>query len=175
MSRLVEQLREALDALSVCRTVPALIGGMALAAHGVIRATQDVDLLVDGAEADAIEEILLELGYTRHFRSEDAANYVRGDERLDLLYALRPAATRLLADAADHHTPIGRVRVVSAEGLIGFKVQGIVNDPRRRRDLEDIRELLRRSRGRLNMDEIRSYFELFDRSELLDELLAEID
>jgi len=33
---------------------------------------------------------------------------------------------------------------------------------------------LRSQRGRLNMEEVRGYFTLFDRPELLDEWLAEI-
>ena len=38
----------------------------------------------------------------------------------------------------------------------------------------DIRALLRAQRGRLNMQEVSGYFALFDRQEMLDELLAEI-
>ena len=63
------------------------------------------------------------------------------------------------------------MRVISAEGLIGFKLQGLVNDPRRTQDLEDIRALLRANRSTLNMDEVREYFRLFEREPLLAELL----
>jgi hypothetical protein len=35
------------------------------------------------------------------------------------------------------------LKVVSAEGLVGFKLQAFVNDPSRTRDLEDIRALVR--------------------------------
>ena len=51
---------------------------------------------------------------------------------------------------------------------------GWVNNPSRTRDLDDIRGLLRAQAGRLNMAEVREYFALFDRKEMLDELLAEI-
>ncbi len=37
---------------------------------------------------------------------------------------------------------MGRMRIISVEGLIGFKLQGIANDATRTRDLDDIRELL---------------------------------
>ncbi|MBI2318274.1 MAG: hypothetical protein HYU75_15065 [Betaproteobacteria bacterium] len=93
--------------------------------------------------------------------------------RLDLLYASRPIARRLLAAAAQTKTALGDLCVVGAEGLIGFKLQGLVNDPRRTQDLEDIRALLRANRGRLDMQELRGYFRLFDRETLLDELLRE--
>jgi hypothetical protein len=151
-----------------------LIGGLALAAHQVVRATSDVDFLVDADDADRVHAILLKLGYRSVHRSDDAANYLRGDEGLDVLYARRPIARRLLADASERSTPLGTLRVVSAEGLIGFKLQALVNNPKRARDLDDIRALLRAQRGRLKMREVREYFALFDRKEMLDELLAEI-
>lgn len=47
------------------------------------------------------------------------------------LYASRPIALRLLADARELTTSLGGLRVISPEGLIGFKLQGLVNDPRR--------------------------------------------
>ena len=70
-------------------------------------------------------------------------------------------------------TALGLVRVISAEGLVAFKLQGYVNDPARVRDLEDIRALLRANPG-LDLREIRGYFVLFEREALLDELVADI-
>lgn len=174
MSRLVDQIKQALAAFKGCRTTPALIGGLALAAHQVVRATRDVDFLVDADDADRLHTILLGLGYRCVHHSEDAANYLRDDEGLDLLYAHRPIARRLLADAAERSTALGSLRVISAEGLIGFKLQALVNNPSRTRDLDDIRALLRAQRGKLNMTEVRDYFALFDHTEWLDELLSQI-
>lgn len=175
MSRLVEQIKQAVAAFAGCRTPPALIGGLALAAHQVVRATRDVDFLVDADDAELLHATLLDLGYRCVHRSADAANYLRADEGLDLLYAHRPVARRLLGQATERSTVMGLLRVVSAEGLIGFKLQALVNDPARGRDLDDIRELLRVQRGKLDMRELEEYFTLFDRRELLDELLAEVD
>jgi hypothetical protein len=174
MSRLVEQIKQVVDAFVGCKTTPALIGGLALAAHQVVRATRDVDFLADADDADRLHEILLALGYRCVHRSEDAANYLRDDEGLDLLYAHRPIARRLLTQATRRDTAMGSLRVISAEGLIGFKLQALVNNPFRTRDLDDIRALLRAQRGRLSMVEVQEYFALFDRKEMLDELLAEI-
>jgi hypothetical protein len=174
MSRLVDQIKQALVAFVGCKTTPALIGGLALAAHQVVRATRDVDFLADAEDAERLHEILLALGYRCVHRSEDAANYLRDDEGLDLLYAHRPVAKRLLNEAIERETIMGPLRVISAEGLIGFKLQALVNNPSRLRDLEDIRALLRAQRGRLNMAEVREYFAMFDRMEMLDGLLDEI-
>ncbi|MFT4179177.1 MAG: nucleotidyl transferase AbiEii/AbiGii toxin family protein [Thermomonas sp.] len=173
MIRLIDQIREALAAFAGSKTPPALIGGLALAAHHVVRATRDVDFLVDADDADRLHAALLALGYTCIHRSKDAANYLRGDEGLDLLYAHRPIARRLLEQAVERETTMGNLRVISVEGLIAFKLQGHVNDPSRPHDLGDIRALLRENRDGLNMRELREYFALFEREALLDELIAE--
>ena len=67
------------------------------------------------------------------------------------------------------------MRVVSAEGLIGFKLQALANEPRRTQDLEDIRALVRANRATLDLQEVREYFRIFDREPLLDEILRDID
>jgi hypothetical protein len=171
MSNLAQQISEALSMFARNSTEPALIGGLAVVAHQVVRATQDVDFLVEAEAADKIHSALLDLGYQCLYRSQDAANYVRGAEGLDLLYAHRPLARRLLRQASERETPMGRLRVISVEGLIGFKLQGFVNDATRTRDLDDIRALLKTHRTSLNMDELREYFALFNKPDLLHELL----
>lgn len=175
VSRLGRQIAQVAAALDAIGAPFALIGGLALASHRVVRATQDVDLLTDAGKAAEIDAELARLGYQCVHRSADAGNYVRGDERVDFLYARRPIARRLLADAVELKTSLGDLRVVSVEGLIGFKLQALENDPRRTQDLEDIRALLRANRATLDMAKTREYFQLFQRESLLDELLREID
>lgn len=172
MPNLAEQIREALSMFARNGTQPALIGGLAVVAHQVVRATKDVDFLMAAEAADKVHDALLNLGYQCLYRSEDAANYVRGTEGLDLLYAHRPLARRLLMQATERETPLGRLRVISVEGLIGFKLQGFVNDATRTRDLDDIRALLQIHRASLDMGELREYFGLFNKPELLNELLG---
>lgn len=171
LSRLGRQIEELVGALNRLGVRFALIGGLALTPHKVIRATQDIDMLTDAISADDIDQELLRLGYRCIHRSAEAGNYLRGDERVDFLYAHRPAARHLLAGAAQFTTPFGVLRVVSPEGLIGFKLQALVNDPRRTQDLADIRALIRANRATLNMAEVREFFRLFDREALLEELL----
>lgn len=173
VSRLGKQIAEVVAALNRIGARYALMGGLALASHKVIRATQDVGLLTDLEQAEEIDKELIKLGYHCLHRSADAGNYVRGDERIDLLYASRPIARRLLSVASDQKTALGDLRVIGTEGLIGFKLQGLVNDPRRTQDLEDIRALLRANHATLDMDEVRQYFQLFNRESLLNDLLRE--
>jgi len=140
-----------------------------------VRATQDVDLLIDADLADGVEKELIGLGYHSLHRSADAANYLRGDQRLDFLYAHRPVARHFLESARELQTPFGTLHVISAEGLIAFKLQGWVNNPRRTQDLEDIRALIRANRDALDLTEVQKYFVLFDRPALLEEILNELD
>ena len=149
-SRLGKQLEEAITTLDGVGARFALIGGLALAPHKVIRATQDVDLLIDADLANSVDHALTALGYKCLHRSADAANYLRGDQRLDFLYAHRPAARQLLQAAPQLKTPFGTV-----------------NAPRRRQDLEDIRALIRANRNTLNLAEVREYFRLFNQESLL--------
>ncbi len=174
MSRLGRQIEEVVATLDRLGVPFALIGGLALASHNVVRATQDVDLLTDANRADDIDKALAKLGYHCLHRSSEAGNYLRGDERLDFLYASRPAARRLLSSAPQLNTAFGALHVISTEGLIAFKLQGWVNDPRRTQDLEDIRALLRANRDTIDLTEVRQYFALFNRQQLLDEMLNEI-
>lgn len=171
MSRLLDQIREATAAFVGLTHPPALIGGLALAAHNVVRGTRDIDFLVDAADADAIHGLLLKLGYRCVHRSTDAANYLRNAEGLDLLYAHRPEARRLLAAAEVKELPFGTLHVIGAEGLIAFKLQAYVNNPRRLRDLDDIQALIRNNPHTLDISQVRRYFDLFDCGPLLDELL----
>lgn len=43
----------------------------------------------------------------------------------------RPIARRLLAGDRELESSLGKTRVISSEGLIGFKLQRLVNNPRR--------------------------------------------
>lgn len=58
------------------------------------------------------------------------------------------------------------------EGPVGFKLQGFVNEATLTRDLDDIRALFKIYRASFNMNEVREYFALFDRSKLLYELIG---
>ena len=157
----------------------ALIGGLALAAHGAARATLDVDLLVSGARADDVHALLTEQGYACLHRSEFVANYASEDSalgRVDLLFARR-AYGRAMLDRASAHTDLagGSVPVVDVADLIGLKVQASSNDPRRRHsDLADIQRLLDVADD-IDLERVRDYFRVFDREKELDALLETRD
>jgi hypothetical protein len=61
VSGLGKQIEEVIATLNAMDAPFALIGGLALASHKVIRATQDVDLLADADIADEIDVEFTEL------------------------------------------------------------------------------------------------------------------
>ena len=152
----------------------ALIGGLALAAHGAARATTELDLLADAERADDVDRIVRAHGYDCLHRTQEVANYASADRpkgRVDFLFARRPHGRAMLARAREHSILGESVRVVDAADLIGLKVQSSSNDPsRRHRDLADIERLLRAAE--LDLGRVREYFRLFDREKELDALLA---
>ena len=80
----------------------------------MVRATTDVGLLVRAEDATAIDALLSKLGYRCIHRGADAANCLRGDERLDMLFAHREIARNLLASAAARHN----IRLFDREPLL---------------------------------------------------------
>ena len=161
-------------ALSAARVAHALIGGIALAAHGSRRATTNVDLLADGDRADDVGSILRERGYECLRRTENFANYVASTPergRVDFLFAQRAYGRAMLARAALHTILGAPIQVVDASDLIGLKVQSSSNDPSRRYlDLADIDRLLQSAE--IDLPRVREYFRLFDREKELDALLS---
>jgi len=172
-----------LDAIQLVRDVAdaggfrvALIGGFALPFHGVRRATGDVDFLVEVRGADVLHDALLRGGYVALHRSDDVANY-RATSALssgvDVLYARRAPTIAMLERATVADGAAG-VPVVDVEGLIGLKLQAIVNDPRRRRqDEADIVQLMTQHLPSLNVALLGEYFALFDQQDALERFLVE--
>jgi hypothetical protein len=152
----------------------ALIGGLALAAHGVARATVDLDLLAEGERSDDVDRIVRDHGYDCLHRTEHVANYASTDPakgRVDFLFARRTYGRAMLARATPRQILGESIRVVDASDLIGLKVQSSSNDPSRRHgDLGDIERLPRNAV--VDLTRVREYFRLFDREKELDALLA---
>jgi hypothetical protein len=153
----------------------ALIGGVALGAHGSGRGTVSVDFLADGLRAADVHRLMGDHGFACLHRSEHAANYASDSPergRVDFLFARRAHGRAMLARASEHEVEGQRVRVVDASDLVGLEVQSSSNDPSRRHlDLGDIAWLLRNAD--VDLDRVREYFRLFDREKELEALLAE--
>ena len=156
----------------------ALTGGFALAFHGVQRATDVVDFLVEETGAAPLHEALTEAGARCVHRSDDAARYAAtlGLAPLDLVYARRAHAREMLDRALPRLVRGVRVRVpvVDAEALIGLKLQALDGAPAYRAQADaDIRALLARRGATLDLEIVRDHFRHFGREPDLERMLAE--
>jgi hypothetical protein len=159
----------------------ALIGGLALGAVGVGRATQDIDFLIRKEDAPKVRALMQAKGYRLLHESDDVVNYVHAlplGGRVDFLYAHRRYARAMLERAAPQEAFGGqlRVKVVRVEDQIGLKVQSSANDPSRyHQDMADIEALMRAHREGLDYALIGEYFTLFDRTAELNALRQRMD
>lgn len=76
MARIQMDLRAVLLEIHGALFAHALIGGLALAAHGAGRATADLGLLADGERAEDVDRILREHGYECLLRNQYVGNYL---------------------------------------------------------------------------------------------------
>jgi hypothetical protein len=60
---IVEQLQRLTKALRQADLEYALCGGFALAAHGIVRATEDIDLMIEEHSLTLLRETVESLGY----------------------------------------------------------------------------------------------------------------
>jgi len=175
----VRLLPEVVAAFDEARIRYALIGGLAMAMHGVQRATLDADFILLADDLGPLDAILRGLGYRREFHSENASHYVGTEAplgRLDFLHAFRPATLGMLERATRMPLTDGcSIPVVHLEDLVGLKVQASVNDPTRRLgDWSDIHRIIghaARSDQELDWELLGEYLELFDLTHRLPELL----
>ncbi len=177
LRRTLDEVRAAFESRGI---EYALIGGFALAAWGCPRNTIDLDLLVRTDQLPAVDDALTSVGYSRWFRSENITHLDRGGDpanRIDLLHAFRPASLAALGRV--RRIPLGdgagTVPVVEPEDLIGFKIQALVNDPRRRaQDTADILALAEHLGPAVDLNRVSAYCDMFDTPEILEAVRGRI-
>jgi predicted nucleotidyltransferase len=137
----------------------ALIGGLAVAFHGPIRATRDIDLLVSipQLELPAVLDALAAGGFTldpaeaiRVWNRDHLLDFASGSVRVDWLKPVLPAFAHILARARWEQIGERRIRVADAEGLLLLKLIAF-----RPRDQEDIKGILAAKSGALDLDWVR--------------------
>lgn len=159
----------------------ALIGGFAMGALGVPRATEDIDFMVHRSDLLKLDELMSGLGYRKFFGTENATQYEHPDAAwggVDFIHAFREISLGMLGRARMSPIFSGRrsIKVLEPEDVIGLKVQALANNPKREtRELADIEDLLRAHRNQLDWKRLEEYFALFDRSSLLKSLRDRCD
>jgi DNA repair ATPase RecN len=168
---LKDTLSTATEMLKTESIAHALIGGFALAAYGVARATQDIDLLVDGSDHQKVKQLMMTAGFKVVHESNEVLQ-LSGIGQLDLLFANREATQKMLATAkVFNQFP---VPVVALEDLIALKIQAYVNDPKREfQDKADILALLQNNPN-ANYDIIKKYADLFEQWSAIEDIKTKL-
>lgn len=126
----------------------ALIGGLALAAHGFVRMTQDVDLLMTREGLETFKQKFLGRGYVLAFSgAQKTFRDTDTQVRIEILMTgdypgdgrPKPVA---FPDPSMVFTERGGMRVIPLEKLIELKLASGLSAPHRLRDLADVQDLI---------------------------------
>jgi hypothetical protein len=143
LKRLAERLRE--ESLDY-----ALIGGMALVAHGYRRFTEDVDILMTPENLEAFRQRLVGVGYrpafpgaTKAFQDTETGVTIEvvtsgeypGDGKPKAVAFPDPRRARFERDG---------LRLITLEKLVELKLASGLSAPHRLKDLADVQDLILR-------------------------------
>lgn len=176
-------LKNLLRRFSEAGVEAALSGGLALSTMGVFRFTKDIDFVILEEWSGTVEKIMTELGYEKQgFSSVEILSYLsplKALGQVDFLVARRKYSRAMVKRAREMPLMDGEltVKVLRVEDLIGLKLQALANDPKNRYpvDAPDIQRLLQLHVSRLDIELVREYFRLFEKEDLLDEWLRNVD
>jgi Nucleotidyl transferase AbiEii toxin, Type IV TA system len=160
-----------------------LCGGLALATMNIFRFTKDIDFLIFDESKERVHKIMLDLDYQLQDFSNDEIKFyfspLKAFGQVDFILAKRKYTRAMMRRASIKPIFKGKfnVKVLQIEDLIGLKIQAIFNDPENRYlvDAPDIKQLLALHSEKIDMTLVREYFRVFDREELLDEWLDDIE
>lgn len=163
--RLQESLVECAAALAAAGVPFAVAGAFAVAMHGHVRATRDIDFLVRLSDRDAACRAFERLGYVCAHTSDSFAHFERRPlpelpgivERADLLFSAHEVGHRAIEAAMREPMPWahGALPVVPLETLVLMKLLAANANPARLQDLVDVRALLARPLRLLNVGAMR--------------------
>jgi hypothetical protein len=157
---------ELADFIRLARQEPALpflvIGGYAVAAHGHVRATFDVDFLVRRADREAWFTRLTGAELEIFASSAVFAQFsqAQGGDELDLMFVDEPTFERMWAASEERDFGSTPARVPCLDHLLALKLHALkqVLPHRTSKDADDVEMLVRRNG--LNLREAR-YEQLF--------------
>ena len=126
----------------------AVVGGLALVAHGYKRMTDDVDILVDPAGLKATHEALEGLGYVAPFAGSKQLRDTETSVRIEFLVTGQypgDGAPKAVAFPRPEgvSVEIDGIRYVNLPTLIDLKLASGMTNEGRLRDLADVQDLIR--------------------------------
>jgi hypothetical protein len=143
-----DALRRIAAKLEALQIPYAVAGGMAVSAHGHLRTTEDVDVLLDTAGLAAVHRELEGLGYVPPFAGSKNLRDVDSGVRIEFLVAgqfpgdgkPKPVA---FPDPAKVGTVIDGIRYLSLPTLLELKLASGMTSALRQKDIGDVIDLIR--------------------------------
>ena len=160
----------------------AVIGAMAAAVHGVVRASLDADAVVtlQIREAHVLRQSLIEEGYEATVRTGDVEDPISGlleikdrhGNRVDLLLGLRGMDPELLNRTRQVRLAEAVLEIVGREDFIAMKA--FAGGPV---DLADARAVIELDRESLDLELLRRLAQRFgrDAATVVQELIGDVD
>jgi predicted nucleotidyltransferase len=138
-----------------------VIGGFAVHAHGYVRMTDDLDLIVPGGQRARWSKLLDSFGMVV---KNDAATFLQFDPKdeadmeVDLMFVSEKVFEQLNSSAMETTIEGVKVKVVSLLHLIALKCHSLQNSKalRRLKDMDDLIQLILVNRLDLNEPELRA-------------------
>jgi hypothetical protein len=126
----------------------AVVGGLAIAAHGFKRMTDDVDVLVDPAGLKIVHEALEGLGYVAPFAGSKQLRDTETSVRIEFLVTgqypgdgkPKPVA---FPDPRDVAVEIDGIRYLNLPALLELKLASGMTNSGRFKDLGDVQEMIK--------------------------------
>lgn len=126
----------------------AVMGGMALVAHGYLRTTEDVDILVSSSSLKSIHDSLIGLGYRPVFEGSKNIRDSQTGVRIEFVIAgqfpgdgkPKPVA---FPDPSEVAVEIDGIHYLSLPALIELKLASGITNSGRIKDLADVQEMIR--------------------------------
>ncbi|MCK9614279.1 MAG: nucleotidyltransferase [Candidatus Omnitrophica bacterium] len=169
-------LKKLIDIFEKNKIDYALIGGFALGVYGVVRATNDLDFLIDKKYNTFLKKMMKQNMYDIIYESENVIQFEHPAAifgSIDFLYAFRKPSLEMLKRAVEKNLfeKTIAIKVLLPEDIIGLKVQAFVNRPERKVfELEDIKSLITANLSELDWEIIKKHFALFNLATLYEEL-----
>lgn len=147
-----------------------LIGGRSLEAHGYVRNTKDVDLMIATHDLPVMERLLISIGYRKEVETSIFSRWKHGSmeaEDVDLMFVGQSTFDSLDKDCVPLKIGSALLRVPSVAGIAALKLHAIKNNPERlAKDSTDIISLMRLNPASLDHDGLRTLCEKFGNAEI---------
>lgn len=140
--------RRIAQALSEMGIAYVICGGLAVAAHGHLRVTVDVDVLLTSEGLRGFKERWLGKGWVERFPGSRGLKDTETDVKIDVLLTGefpgdgKPKPVRF-PDPSEVAVPIGGAATITLAKLLELKLASGMTAPDRPRDLDDVIQLIR--------------------------------